>query len=136
MPGTPIYRPAENLASAIVQGDRETFAKLLDKHRDPDNIPDFQYSTLLHFAVSQGRTWVVEMVLEKGADPNRLTPTGKTALDLAEEHSWRPLKDIVALLTAAGGKTFAELPETIAAQNLAALQNRAKAAPKLKPKGP
>jgi ankyrin repeat protein len=133
MPGTPVWKPAENLASAIAQGDRETFATLLAKHADPDNIPDFPYATLLHFAVSQGRAWAVQAVLEKGANPNRVTPTGKTALDLAEEHDWRPLPEIVKLLTDAGGKKFAELPETIAKQNLSALKDRARTAnPKLK----
>ena len=132
MPGTPIYRDAENLASAIVQGQRDTFAKLLAAHADPDSIPDFPHATLLHFSVSQASAWAVKLVLEKGADPNRLTPTGKTALDLAEEHSWRPLPEIASLLKEAGGKKYAELPETIAAQNLAALKTRAPVAPKIK----
>lgn len=132
MPGTPIYRPAENLASAIAQGDRDTFAKLLAQHKDVDAIPDFPHATLLHFAVSQGRAWAVAMVLEKGGDPNRVTPTRKTALDLAQEHDWRPLPEIVSLLKAAGGKTYAELPEIVAAQNLSALKGRAPKAPKIK----
>lgn len=133
MPGTPVYRPAENLASAVVQGDESTFRALLAKHADPDNIPDFQYSTLLHFTVMQGCAWAVEEVLKKGADPNRVTPTRKTALDLAEEHDWRPLPMIVGLLKAAGGKRYDELPDVIAGKNQAVLRERAKAAnPKVK----
>ncbi|TAL30328.1 MAG: ankyrin repeat domain-containing protein [Alphaproteobacteria bacterium] len=133
MPGTPEYRPAENLASAIARGDESTFRALLAKHPDPDNIPDFPYATLLHFAVMQGRSWAVEEVLKKGADPNRLTPTHKTALDLAEEHDWRPLPMIVDMLTKAGGKRYDELPEVVAAKKLAVLRERAKTAnPKVK----
>lgn len=133
MPGTPEYRAAENLHSAVVQGDESTFRALLAKHPDPDNIPDFPHATLLHFTVMQGRTWAVEAVLAKGADPNRVTPTRKTALDLAEEHDWRPLPMIVDLLTKAGGKRYDALPEVVAAKKHAVLRERAKAAnPKVK----
>ncbi|MEZ0223006.1 MAG: hypothetical protein ACAH83_00505 [Alphaproteobacteria bacterium] len=133
MPGTPVYQPAENLHSAVVQGDEATFRALLATHADPDNIPDFPQATLLHFTVMQARIWAVEAVLEKGADPNRVTPTRKTALDLAEEHAWRPLPKIVDILTAAGGKRYHELPDVVAAQKHAVLRERAKTVnPKIK----
>ena len=85
--------------------------------------------TLLHFAVGQGHMWAVEALIAKGADVNRLTPNGKTALDLALDPS-SPRPKIAEYLKGLGAKPKAELPQTIAAQNRATLKN--KPAPKLK----
>ena len=118
-----------SFASAIAQGNREVFLRLLAPHTDADAIREFSGMTLLHFAVGQGHLWAVEALLAKGADPNRLTPNGKTALDLALDPS-SPRPKIAEHLRSIGAKIKAELPQTIAAQNRAAL--KMKPAPKFK----
>ena len=118
-----------SFASAIAQGNKDSFLKMLAPHHDADAIKEFSGMTLLHFAVGQGHMWAVEALIAKGADFNRLTPNGKTALDLALDTS-SPRPKIAEYLKSLGAKTKAELPQTIAAQNRAVLKK--KPAPRLK----
>src|SRR5688572_15685530 len=59
------------LFSAAKSGDRETLARLLDQHPEKLHIRDQPYEhTLLHVAAAEGQLGVVQLLLERGLDPN------------------------------------------------------------------
>jgi ankyrin repeat protein len=57
--------------------------------------------TALHVAATHGRTEIVRLLLQKGADPNARDQDGSAPID---EAAWRGFRDIVALLLDAGAR--------------------------------
>ena len=105
----PFDMPPQNFAAAIARDDKGEFMSLLQREGNPDAVTEFRGMTLLHFAVMQDRAWAVEPLLEKGADPNRLTLSGRTALDIALDRSSPVTAAVVEALKLRGAKKAEEL---------------------------
>lgn len=94
------------LAAAVTTDHRQAFVALLDRFAAAgcgvDHLPEFQGMTLLHFSVLQKRTWAVEELLRRGADPNRKTAVGRTALDIALDPESPAPPEIAEMLYARG----------------------------------
>jgi len=75
-----------DLLDAFELGEVELFAKLLgDGDPDADLGPGGR-GVLLRAAAFRGHVEMVELLLERGADPTLANPDGKRALDWAREH--------------------------------------------------
>ncbi|CAK9786803.1 ankyrin [Cutaneotrichosporon oleaginosum] len=85
--------PGSALHDAASEGDVAALDKLLE--RNNVNIKDEYGFTPLHLAADRGRTEVVKLLLERGADKAILDPDEQTACDLAAVSG---RDDIVALL--------------------------------------
>jgi hypothetical protein len=96
-----VDRP-EDFAAALVRNDRRAFLVLLGRAGHPDDNPDYQGITLLHYAVLQKRDWAVEALLDKGADPNLVTLRRRTALDIALDPATPAPAAIIRLLAGRG----------------------------------
>ena len=66
------------LADAIIKGDSEEVKKILDAGGDP-NIPIAEGTPLI-LAAQQGRSWIVDQLLDAGAHINAQDAIGWTAL--------------------------------------------------------
>jgi hypothetical protein len=65
---------------------------------------DLQNRTLLHWACAEGKTQVVKLLVEKGADVNAITARGDTPLDLARIRKQHEIVDFLTNRTRGGGK--------------------------------
>ena len=63
-----------------------------------------QNFTLLHWACAEGKTQVVKLLVEKGADVNAKTERGYTPLDLARKRKYHEIVDFLTNRTRGGGK--------------------------------
>jgi ankyrin repeat protein len=89
-----------DLLDAFELGEVELFAKLLgDGDPDADLGPGGR-GVLLRAAAFRGHAELVELLLERGADPTLANPDGKTALDWAREHGHH---EVVELLESVRG---------------------------------
>ncbi len=87
----------EAIEIATSAGHVETVAALLEA-----GVAVNGESLLLHSAAGNGRFAVVKLLLDRGADVNRRSGRGETALDLAEDNNYSM---IFALLQSRGGKS-------------------------------
>ncbi|UPL01629.1 hypothetical protein LCI18_012563 [Fusarium solani-melongenae] len=76
------------LRSAVNSGYRQRVLALLDSGADIDAQDRIGDSTALTHAAWLGRDDLVELLLEKGADPNRREQHGRTALHIAVKHGY------------------------------------------------
>ncbi|XP_028074308.1 integrin-linked protein kinase 1-like [Camellia sinensis] len=81
------------------KGDKEGVIQELDKGVEP-NLADYDKRTALHLASCEGRTEVISLLIEKGADVNSTDRWGRTPLSDAHgiEH-----EEICKILKAHGG---------------------------------
>lgn len=101
------YPPS--IAAHIAHDRRSEFFDMLKGVAHPDRLPEFPGQTLLHFAVSQKKSWAVQALLDAGANPNLMTMNRKTTLDIARD-PLSPASDlIVNMLLAKGAKSAAAL---------------------------
>ena len=109
LPGYRNHTPLERAAS---DGHLDVCRWLLDHGAAVDGLPDNILSPLAGACVS-GHQEVVELLLQRGANPNRLHTRWNTApLDIAT--SWG-FPAIAALLAAAGGVSIGDVPQQAAA---------------------
>ena len=108
-------RPAD-LPSAAMVGDRDAVRRLLDLGFDVDS-PDAQGCTALLRAAGGGFATTVELLIARGADPQRAAHTGATPLSAAV--SMRQA-EIVGALLAAGADIEYRLPGGVTVLMLAA----------------
>lgn len=83
--------PQVLLRQLVAEGhlDRDTLALLVSRGADPNALgPDGRAP--LHLAVIGGRLKITKWLLQEGADVNRVTNSGQTALDLALEADTDP----------------------------------------------
>ena len=102
----------ENVLSAILQNSanvevvKNNFKKVeayIEQGGDVD-AKDQLNQTLLHWACAEGKTQVVKLLVEKGADVNAITARGDTPLDLARIRKQHEIVDFLTNRTRGGGK--------------------------------
>lgn len=81
-PITPRYN---DVMTAVLYGDREAVSELLDLGRWVDK-PDSNGLTPLMAAVLARDAGMVQLLLERGADPNLQAPGGEVALEMARDN--------------------------------------------------
>lgn len=81
------------------KGDKEGVIEELDKGVEP-NLADYDKRTALHLASCEGRTEVISLLIEKGADVNSTDRWGRTPL--SDAHSIEH-EEICKILKAHGG---------------------------------
>ena len=108
----PGHRNATPLCEAAGDGQLDTCRWLLDQGAAVDGLPDNILSPLASACVS-GHHAVVELLLQRGANPNRLHTRWNTApVDIAT--GWG-FPAIAELLAAAGGVSILDVPQATAA---------------------
>lgn len=103
--GIKVFGPAAAgaLQRAAAEGEVDRVKRLLEKGVPVDAVPkedsmderECRNGTPLHRAVEYGRTEVVKVLLQHGADPSKVDERGWTVFVLAEKYGQ---KDIIALL--------------------------------------
>ncbi|MEX1074446.1 MAG: ankyrin repeat domain-containing protein, partial [Burkholderiales bacterium] len=84
--GPPPINPKYNdVMTAVLYGDREAVSELLDLGRWVDK-PDSNGLTPLMAAVLSRDAGMVQLLLERGADPNLQAPGGEVALEMARDN--------------------------------------------------
>jgi uncharacterized protein YkwD len=96
--------PAENLVSAIMDGDEKSALKLLRAGADPNQANKFG-DTALIWAVNKGYTTLCKELLKRGADPNQMGTYGRTALHWASQQQ---NLEVPQMLLQAGAKINAK----------------------------
>jgi ankyrin repeat protein len=95
------------LFDAARKGDVDTLTRLIDEHPDKLHVRDKPYEhTLLHAAAQQGRLNAVELLLERGIDPNT-----REKGDNTHPMHWAAAAghlDVVRRLADAGGDVIGE----------------------------
>jgi ankyrin repeat protein len=80
------------VAEAIYHADRKQLAELIDRGTEINHVGKEGF-TYLMYAIMIEHYDVVEFLLEKGADPNQLSPLMKhKGNKLREQKDWRPLR--------------------------------------------
>ena len=87
-----------SLQAAVFDGDIDLAINLLENGKFDLNKQDQQGRTLLHYTGSRGQIDMIELLLEKGADPNIKDKNGNTPLH------WCGHVDIVELLISYGAR--------------------------------
>ena len=112
----------EALINAAAGGLVIQVAMLLDAGADPNSLYPTGGQTSLHLAAFNGHLPVVELLIKRGADVNRLDKNGKTPLDYAlmqtagESSAVLARRQAIAdILRAAGGRHGAATPDKTAA---------------------
>ncbi len=92
------YFGVSPLAWAALRGDEPAVRRLLDAGADPGS-PNRDQNTPLHAAAFLGHDTIAALLVERGADPNRRSPTGGTALASTEAdlETTKYLADLLAL---------------------------------------
>ena len=94
------FKQQEKLFQAIQQGDTQTVKVLIPKIHLNAKLSPFE-DTFLMCAIKEGKTEIVKILLEAGADVNNKDNLGRTALDIAETNE---NKEIIDLLKSVGTK--------------------------------
>ena len=92
-----------SLQAAVFDGDIDLAINLLEKGKFDLNKLDQQGRTLLHYTGCRGQYHMIELLLEKGADPNIKDKNGNTPLH------WCGHIDIVELLISYGARVAERL---------------------------
>lgn len=92
-----------SLQAAVFDGDIDLAINLLEKGKFDLNKLDQQGRTLLHYTGCRGQYDMIELLLEKGADPNIKDKNGNTPLH------WCGHIDIVELLISYGARVAERL---------------------------
>lgn len=99
-----IYRLDEPMANAASEGRLADVRALLDRGASRDSEAVDGVTTALVGAAREGHAEVVELLLQRGADPNLMDGHGRSALQCARENG----HDAVAqLIAGAGAKQLA-----------------------------
>jgi uncharacterized RDD family membrane protein YckC len=83
-----------DVMTAVLYRDRETVSQLVALGRWVDK-PDSKGLTPLMVAAGSGDAEMVRLLLQSGADPERLAPGGATAFDFALEHGDAPTMQLL-----------------------------------------
>ncbi|MCC6697008.1 MAG: ankyrin repeat domain-containing protein [Candidatus Hydrogenedentes bacterium] len=75
--------PESVLAEAIAKGDLQTVQSVLDSNPDALYSVDMMGQTPLHYAARTNNKEIIELLLEKGADPGIMNDEGVTPADTA-----------------------------------------------------
>ena len=79
----------QDIQLAIQGGDVETIGSLLDEDPSLMELRDNMGKTLLHFAAIYNKPEVIQLLVDRGMDPNCVDGDGMTPLGALEESTFR-----------------------------------------------
>jgi hypothetical protein len=93
---------ASDILEAVRTGDTATVGRLLDENPDLLNTRDNQGFTLLHRAVLSNQAGVVDLLIDRGMDPNVLSAGNLTPLGELESNGMRAEEAREAIIARGG----------------------------------
>ena len=104
---------------AVISGNKKLIERLLELGAPPDGLPNYFDGTPLHEAASKNHTFVIQLLLDRGADINARDTNDQTALHKA---AWSNCTSAIQLLLERGAHFNAKSIAKETALDLARLQ--------------
>jgi len=79
----------QDFSAALTAGDLEKVSTLLDAEPSLLDLRDGEGLTPIHYAARKNRAEVINLLVERGMDPNARDDAGRTALTLIDEEGLR-----------------------------------------------